>query len=41
MRTWIHKHPILLSLAAAALASAAAFATVFYYLGSWMILPLF
>jgi hypothetical protein len=41
MRIWIHKHPILLSLAASALTLAAAFATVFHYLGSWMILPLF
>ena len=40
MRIWIHQHPILLSMMVAVLAAAAAVGAVFYYLGSWLILPL-
>ena len=40
MRIWIHKHPILLATATAAVTFAATVAVVNYYLNSILILPL-
>jgi phage shock protein PspC (stress-responsive transcriptional regulator) len=40
MRSWIHRHPALVTLAMALFAMAATGAFIYYYLGSWLILPL-
>jgi hypothetical protein len=41
MRTWMTKHPILLTMSLTAAALAAAVAVVVdYYMSSWLILPL-
>ena len=40
MRTWIHKHPILLAMAASLFTLAATVAIVNYYLNAAPVLPL-